>query len=220
MLQKTLNVRGRASVRDLCLQFGCMKIEAPTRSALATFKERFLQQLPPADREKADLSDQRYLAAVFFLVGRKHRVKVARDRLLSGLGLTTKEFNQSVEAVGEMLPDLMGASPGDKKSSGQKRKEKGEEQQKSNATQEDIEEEREEEVEEDGTKKDADSDIDENDAAGDYKPKRQRKQKTTLTEKMLRQAVLGFAAEENARTTRSASKSNAAENRGLAGALL
>ena len=129
MLQKTLSVRGRASARELCLQYGCARIEASIRSTLATFKERFLQTLPLADREKADLSDHRYLAAVFSLVARKNKVKVAREKLLSGLGLTSKELNQTLAVVIEMVPDLVDSTKEKKKcgnAAEKKRKSEGE----------------------------------------------------------------------------------------------
>jgi hypothetical protein len=63
--------------------------------------------LPPSDRENVDFTRPVFLAAVFFLVARKHRARVERDRLFSSFGITSMEFNAAVLSVASTLPELV-----------------------------------------------------------------------------------------------------------------
>lgn len=107
-VQKVLCVgRNSTTPRDLCIRFGCARLELPIRTAFASFKERLIAALPPADRDNVDFTRPVFLAAVFFLVARKHRVKVERDRLFSSFGITSMEFNAALISATATLPELV-----------------------------------------------------------------------------------------------------------------
>jgi origin recognition complex subunit 6 len=106
MLQKVLGVRSGATSRDLCVQFGCARLEPAVRDALATFRARFVARLPPMQRSNADFSRPVFLAAAFALVARQSRVGVDRQRLLGGLGVAAAEFSEAFASMAELLPEV------------------------------------------------------------------------------------------------------------------
>ncbi len=203
MLQKALGVRSSASPRDLCVQFGCAKIELPLRVTLTAFKEKYLQRLPPGDRAAANLTNPIFLAAVFSLVARKHKVKIARERLLTTLGLTSGELHRTTALVAEIVPDLVGIE--EKKEKEEKTKNK-----KRKSAGDDGTENQEEEENENEDSATADGEEEEEEGNEEEKPKKQKKsspaakkksaKKVVLTEKKLRQAVLAYAADDGPTT--------------------
>jgi len=202
MLQKALGLRSTASPRDLCVQFGCAKIELPLRITLGVFKEQYLQRLPPGDRAAANLTNPIFLAAVFSLVARKHKVKIQRERLLRTLGLTSGELNRTVVLVADTVPELVGIEEkkeGEVKKSIKKRSSVGD----SEIRGEFESQEEEEEVSEKVTEDSGAQVFEENEEKKSKKQKKsspaaakRRPKKAAVTEKNLRQAVLAFAATE------------------------
>lgn len=215
MLQKALGLRSSASPRDLCVQFGCAKIEFPLRVTLAAFKDKYLQRLPPGDRAAASLTNPIFLAAVFSLVARKHKVKIERERLLTTLGLTSGELHRSVALVADIVPDLVGIE-GKKHGKAEKSlknpKSAGDSNTEINRGKNEGEEEEVEE-EDSGPHEVEDKDREQSKKRKKSSPagKRQPK-KAALTEKKLRQAVLAYAADEGPRT-KSAAQNTRAQTR-------
>lgn len=192
MLQKALGVCSTASSRDLCVQFGCARIELPVRTTLSTFKEKYLQRLAPGDRAAANLANPIYLAAVFSLVARKQKVKIARERLLTTLGLTSVELHRSVNLVADIVPELVGI---------EEKKNAKSEKTKKRKSSEDNDSEEKEENDENEEKKGNDDVGDEEDEDKEKKqkktsPGKKSQPKKALTEKKLRQAVLAYAAND------------------------
>jgi origin recognition complex subunit 6 len=209
MLQKALGVRSSASPRDLCVQFGCAKVELPVRVTLAAFKDKYLQRLPPGDRASANLSNPIFLAAVFYLVARKHKVKIARERLLTTLGLTSGELHRTVAVVAEIVPDLVGV---DEKKENAAEKSSKKRKSTVSGSEDKVEGEEETHKEEEAPEKN-DHVVDHRDEEEEKKEdrtspkdavKKARRQPTTkkaaLTEKKLRQAVLAYATNEGPST--------------------
>jgi hypothetical protein len=208
MLQKALGLRSTASFRDLCVQFGCAKLELPLRITLVAFKEEYLQRLAPGDRAAANLTNPIFLAAVFSLVARKHKVKIARERLLTTLGLTSGELHRAVALVADTVPELVGIE--------EKKEKNVDKSLKRHKSAGDGENRRENEGEEEDEKESEtvkDCDGVEEEKSEEEKSKRQKKsssaakkhpKKSALTEKKLRQAVLAYAAGEGPEGTKSA----------------
>lgn len=76
MLQKLLGVKTQTHPRDLCLQFGCVRLERPVAAALATFKQRYVAQVAIAQRGTVALNKPVFVAAIFLAVAQKNKVKV------------------------------------------------------------------------------------------------------------------------------------------------
>ena len=194
MLQKALGVRSTASSRDLCVQFGCARIELPVRTTLATFKEKYLQRLAPGDRAAANLANPVYLAAVFSLVARKHKVKIARERLLTTLGLTSVELHRSVNLVADVVPELVAIE--EKKSTKSEKTKKRKSSGDNDSEEKEENDENEEEKGEDDVSDEQEQEQDEEKKQKKASPAKKAQPKKALTEKKLRQAVLAYAANE------------------------
>lgn len=185
-LQKVLKLGIRTSARDLCIQFGCAGIERQVKTALDTYKAAFIESLPQGYSQSivVDFSRPVFLAAAFFATARKHKVSVDRRRLLEPLGIYPKEFSDTIQSMTRLCPDLFPAPPSANttitKSNAQKRKsitvtDNGNGEEKTN----------------DASSSGRDG-IDEDD--GDEKQKEKPKA-PKLTEQLLRQTILGQAAD-------------------------
>ncbi|KAL6769017.1 ORC6 [Auxenochlorella protothecoides x Auxenochlorella symbiontica] len=106
MLQKLLGVKMQTHPRDLCLQFGCVRLERPVAAALATFKQRYVAQVAIAQRGTVALNKPVFVAAIFLAVAQKNKVKVDKRRLLEPLGVLPTEFAAAATAVASLMPEL------------------------------------------------------------------------------------------------------------------
>ncbi|KAK9813027.1 hypothetical protein WJX72_007774 [[Myrmecia] bisecta] len=107
-LQRGLGVKCRVGARELCVQFGCARLEPGVQRNLALYKQRFIQQLPPGQRDAADFSRSVFTAAAFFLTARKEKIKVDRKQLLDTLGIPGPEFTTTTNSMSQLIFDVTG----------------------------------------------------------------------------------------------------------------
>ena len=112
MLQKVLNIRMCTTSRELCIQFGCHRIEALLRATVTSFRSLYLDTLPPAERATVSptllTSNPKFLGAIFFLVARRNKVKINREHVMASLGLSSSEFNKTVALVVDVMSEEFG----------------------------------------------------------------------------------------------------------------
>ena len=220
-LQKILTLRKITGPRELCIQFGCGRVEPHLRLTLATFKERYMQRLAPGERSTANVSDTLFLAATFFVVARKMRIKVDRERLLTFTGVASAELSRTIalvmDVVGDMIAPAAAAASKEKKE-----KKKGGVKRKQVSFAASENENDDEDKEQNQENADVGLEDDEDEEAGMFgseekvyeetvknnnnnrKTNKKKQKKSVLTEKNLRQAVLGFTAASPATATSTA----------------
>ncbi|GFR47018.1 hypothetical protein Agub_g8702 [Astrephomene gubernaculifera] len=106
-IQRLLDVRPALDLRELVTLFGCSQLHDKVQQLMRTYKTRFLESLPQADRGRADLSRPVFLAAAFLLVARKHKATVDRAALIAKMGLTRAELTGAIEDVVARCEDLL-----------------------------------------------------------------------------------------------------------------
>jgi origin recognition complex subunit 6 len=107
IIQRGLGIKQGTSPRELCIQFGCAHLEPAVRSLLQTFKERFLEQLAGNDTTSINFARPAFMAAGFVLVARKNRVKADKARLRNALGLRPAELAETIRLMTAVLPTSM-----------------------------------------------------------------------------------------------------------------
>lgn len=128
MVQKVLSVSMHANIQELAVQFGCVRIAPSIQQCLATYRDKFLASLSELERKKADFSRPVFAAAAFYLVARKHKVKVDKNRLLQQLYIAGPDFTATVTNMQQLCHDLVGTSnPTAKKTATNKRNRQQEE---------------------------------------------------------------------------------------------
>lgn len=122
LLQRALGVSQNVSPRELCIQFGCSGLEPMVRAILRLYKERFIAQLQEKDRAHVGFSRPVFLAAAFVLVAKKNRIRVARPKILTSLGISSEELNGVCQSMIQLLSDYLGTEDDDARMAKTKRK--------------------------------------------------------------------------------------------------
>lgn len=81
-LQNILGVRSGVSLRNLCVQFGCVGLAGAAERNFKAFCTAFRESLPPIRRDAADFSQPIYTVVVFYLTARRNKSSVDKSRLV------------------------------------------------------------------------------------------------------------------------------------------
>ncbi|GAB4822186.1 hypothetical protein N2152v2_009232 [Parachlorella kessleri] len=114
-LQRLLGIGSQTTARDLCIQHGCARLEQSVKAALAAYKERFVRRLPPSQQQHVDFGRPVFLATAFYLVAKKNKMKVDKEKLLQPLGVTGKEFGEVHASMYDLVFDLVGVEKAKRK---------------------------------------------------------------------------------------------------------
>ncbi|KAJ7515710.1 hypothetical protein O6H91_22G024500 [Diphasiastrum complanatum] len=107
-LQNALGLRKEVDVRQLAVQFGCVRLIETVRKALTMYKQRFIMALPEARRSSADFGRPVFVAVAFYLCAKKHQLKVDKARLMEICGVSESEFTQVSTSMMDLCFDILG----------------------------------------------------------------------------------------------------------------
>ncbi|AAD14490.1 Hypothetical protein [Arabidopsis thaliana] len=92
-LQNVIGIKIKLNVRELAVQFGCVRVIKSVQNVLSSYKERFLASLPASRRANADFTRPVFTAAAFYLCAKKQKLKVDKLRLIEVCGTSESEFS-------------------------------------------------------------------------------------------------------------------------------
>ncbi|XP_057443608.1 origin of replication complex subunit 6 [Lotus japonicus] len=107
-LHNGIGVKMRLDVRELAIQFGCVRIIPMVRDGLKSYKERFLASLPPSRRASADFTRPVFTAVAFYLCAKKHKLKVDKIKLIELCGTSESEFSSVSTSMKDLCHDVFG----------------------------------------------------------------------------------------------------------------
>ncbi|KAG6547321.1 hypothetical protein Mapa_011258 [Marchantia paleacea] len=150
-MQNALNLRKKLDVRELAVQFGCVRLIKLAQDVLALYQSRFVAALPEARRSSADFNRPIFTAVAFYLCVRKNKLKVDKAKLIDLCGTSDSEFSNVSASMLDLCFDTLGtqkekkstkdskaskglldAIPGKRKTSGDESESEGEEMDKEN----------------------------------------------------------------------------------------
>ncbi|KAG5062740.1 hypothetical protein JHK85_003923 [Glycine max] len=106
-LHNGLGVKMKLDVRELAIQFGCVRIIPFVRDGLKLYKDRFVSSLPASRRASADFTRPVFTAVAFYLCAKKHKLKVDKLKLIELCGTSESEFSSvSAVSVSATMKDL------------------------------------------------------------------------------------------------------------------
>lgn len=109
MLQQTLDLNRKVDLQHLVVRFGCASIRSQVVKLLQMHKERFLARLgSEEERSKADFTRPTFLAAAFFLVAKKHKIKVDQKALLEMMSVHRDDFFNVQASMVDLCSDEVG----------------------------------------------------------------------------------------------------------------
>ncbi|CAG7864737.1 hypothetical protein BRARA_I03150 [Brassica rapa] len=109
-LQNVIGVKIKLNVKELAIQFGCVRIIKSVQNMLSLYKERFLASLPASRRANADFTRPVFTAAAFYLCAKKQKLKVDKLRLVEVCGTSESEFSCVSTSMIDLCFDCVGVS--------------------------------------------------------------------------------------------------------------
>ncbi|KAM5567182.1 origin of replication complex subunit 6 [Rosa sericea] len=107
-LQNGLGVKNKLDVRELAIQFGCVRIIPFVQKGLSLYKTRFLASLLPSRRAGADFTRPVFVAVAFYFCAKKHKLKVDKIKLIELSGTSEAEFSSVSVSMKDLCFDVYG----------------------------------------------------------------------------------------------------------------
>ncbi|XP_015895092.1 origin of replication complex subunit 6 isoform X2 [Ziziphus jujuba] len=109
-LQNGIGVKNKLDIRELAIQFGCVRIIPFVKKGLSFYKDRFLASLPPSRRASADFTRPVFTAVAFYLCAKKHKLKVDKLKLIELCGASESEFSSVSTSMKDLCFDIYGTT--------------------------------------------------------------------------------------------------------------
>ncbi|XVE91475.1 hypothetical protein REPUB_Repub01dG0013200 [Reevesia pubescens] len=109
-LQNGLNIKTTLDIRELGIQFGCVRLIPFVKKGLSLYKERFTASLPASRQASADFTRPVFTAVAFYLCAKKHKLKIDKDRLIEVCGTSESEFSCVSTSMKDLCHDVFGIS--------------------------------------------------------------------------------------------------------------
>ncbi|KAM0014978.1 putative origin recognition complex, subunit 6 [Helianthus debilis subsp. tardiflorus] len=110
VMQNGIGVKNTLDVRELAIQFGCVRLIPLVKKGLSLYKERFIASLPPSRRASADFTRPVFTAAGFYLCAKKHKLKVDKNKLIELSGTSEDEFSSVSTSMKDLCHDVFGVA--------------------------------------------------------------------------------------------------------------
>uniref|UniRef100_A0A453KWN8 ORC6 second cyclin-like domain-containing protein n=1 Tax=Aegilops tauschii subsp. strangulata TaxID=200361 RepID=A0A453KWN8_AEGTS len=91
--------RTTLDVRELGIQFGCVRLIPFVQKGFVLYKERFLAALPPSRRSSTDFGRPVFTATVFYLCAKRHKLKVDKLKLIDLCGTSSSESTTVMDLI-------------------------------------------------------------------------------------------------------------------------
>ncbi|XP_022734325.1 origin of replication complex subunit 6 isoform X1 [Durio zibethinus] len=109
-LQNGLNIKTTLDIRELGIQFGCVRLIPFVKKGLSLYKERFTASLPVSRQASADFTRPVFTAVAFYLCAKKHKLKIDKVRLIEVCGTSESEFSCVSTSMKDLCHDVFGIS--------------------------------------------------------------------------------------------------------------
>ncbi|CAL9208983.1 unnamed protein product, partial [Musa hybrid cultivar] len=107
-MKNGIGVKPSLDVRQLGIQFGCVRLIPFVKKGLTLYKDRFLAALPPSRRTSTDFNRPVFTAVAFYLCAKRHKLKVDKLRLIELCGTSESEFATVSTSMGDLCFDVFG----------------------------------------------------------------------------------------------------------------
>ncbi|KAI3970696.1 hypothetical protein MKX01_024343 [Papaver californicum] len=109
-MQNGIGLKNKLDVRELGIQFGCVRLIPFVQKGLSKYKERFLASLPASRRASADFTRPVFTAVAFYLCSKRHKLKVDKVKMIGISGTNENEFKSVSASMEDLCFDVFGSS--------------------------------------------------------------------------------------------------------------
>nr|XP_043613858.1 origin of replication complex subunit 6 [Erigeron canadensis] len=110
VMQNGIGLKNKIDIRELAIQFGCVRLIPIVQKGLSLYRERFIASLPASRRASADCSRPVFTATGFYLCAKKHKLKVDKTKLIELSGTSLDEFSSVATSMKDLCHDVFGVS--------------------------------------------------------------------------------------------------------------
>ncbi|GER41422.1 origin recognition complex subunit 6 [Striga asiatica] len=107
-MQNGIGLKNKLDIRELAIQFGCVRLIPFVHKGMSWYKERFLASLPSSRRSGTDFSRPVFTAVAFYLCAKKHKLKVDKFKLIELAGTSESEFSNVSTSMMDLCFDAFG----------------------------------------------------------------------------------------------------------------
>ncbi|KAJ3685124.1 hypothetical protein LUZ61_014288 [Rhynchospora tenuis] len=107
-MQNSLGVKLTLDMRELAIQFGCVRLVPFVQKVLSLYKKRFLTALPASRRANTDFNRPVFTAVAFYLCAKRHKLKVDKSKLIEVCGTSDSEFGNVSTSMNDLCFDVFG----------------------------------------------------------------------------------------------------------------
>ncbi|KAJ8628582.1 hypothetical protein MRB53_021905 [Persea americana] len=109
-LQNSLGVQTKLDIRELGIQFGCVRLIPSVQKGFSLYKDRYLAALPVSRRAVADFNRPVFTAVAFYLCAKKNKLKVDKFKLIELCGTSESEFTSVSTTMKDLCFDVFGTA--------------------------------------------------------------------------------------------------------------
>ncbi|CAM8922218.1 unnamed protein product [Rhodiola kirilowii] len=109
-LHHGLGVKMQLDIRELGIQFGCVRLIPTVKRGLLQYKNRFMASLPASRKECADFTRPVFTAVAFYLCAKKQKLKVDKMKLIELCGTSEAEFSSVSNSMQELCFEIFGSA--------------------------------------------------------------------------------------------------------------
>ncbi|KAK3223057.1 hypothetical protein Dsin_010082 [Dipteronia sinensis] len=109
-LQNSIGFKTKLDIRELGIQFGCIRLIPFVKKGLSLYKDRFLASLPSSRRASADFTRPVFTAVAFYLCAKKHKLKIDKIKLIEVCGTSESEFSKVAISMKDLCHDIYGTA--------------------------------------------------------------------------------------------------------------
>ncbi|KAL3840594.1 hypothetical protein ACJIZ3_025185 [Penstemon smallii] len=109
-MQNGIGIKNKIDIRELGIQFGCVRLIPFVHKGLSLYKEKFLASLPPSRRASTDFTRPVLIAATFYLCAKRHELKVEKHKLIELAGTSESEFSNVTTSMIALCFEVFGTT--------------------------------------------------------------------------------------------------------------
>lgn len=108
IMMKILELKQHITPKDVCIQFGCLKLEPILRETLDEFKLRMSDRATNTNSNdpEIDTRSPKVVGAAFTLVAGSYHGRPVKRKLLDYLGIQNKEYTSMLEIMSSVMHDV------------------------------------------------------------------------------------------------------------------
>ncbi|EPS61965.1 hypothetical protein M569_12829, partial [Genlisea aurea] len=110
-MQNGIGIKNKLDIRELAIQFGCVRLIPLVQKGLSMFKSRFLDKLPSTRKSSTDFTRPVFNASAFYLCAKKHKARALildKLKLIELAGTSESEFSSVCTSMMDLCFDAFG----------------------------------------------------------------------------------------------------------------